>query len=324
MTRAAIEVVERAYRLDGDWSAWLGGMAEAAEESLGGDLGLFGIAYDARGPGMPRNFAMMATPRAAPLRRTLGAIAPGAGTDVMRDVVLHGGLASVSQILGAARLARIDGLQRAPMRDVVVLGVCDPSGVGVLLGAPRAEPTRTTRAQQGAWARVAAHVGAALRLRLALGDRPARTDGAEAVLTPDGAIVHAEAEAVSARAELREAVIARTRARTAGTHEGLAPWTALVEGRWSLVDVFESDGRRYVVARPNDPSVPDPRALSVRERQVAALAALGRSNKAIAYEMGLATSRVGTLVAHAARKLGVGSRAELVALVRGLMTAGRG
>lgn len=327
MTQAGvIAVVERAYDLEGDWSAWLSGMATAAEASFDDGFGVFALAYDARTRGMPRNFAMTATPTAAPHRRTLGAIAPEVGFDVMRDVVLHGGLASVSQILGPARFRGLEALRthgaREGMHDLMMLGACDPSGVGVLLGAPRSAVARASRPQQAVWMRVAAHVGAALRLRLALGERAARTDGAEAVLTSEGALVHAASDEIaSARMRLREAVRARAQA-TSGRTEALSAWTALVEGRWSLVDVFESDGKRYVVARPNDPSVPDPRALSLRERQIAALAALGRSNKAIAYEMGLAVSRVGTIVAQAARKLGAGSRAELVALVRGLMTAG--
>jgi DNA-binding CsgD family transcriptional regulator len=323
-----IDVVERAYDLDGDWSAWLGGMARAAAPSLDDGFGLIAVAYDARGGGMPRNLGMVATDAAAPHRLALGAIAPDAGIAAMRDVVLHGGLASVSQILGHERFRAMDAFTRhgepVGMRDFLVLSACDPSGVGVLVGAPTRAVTRATRPRQAAWARVAAHVGAALRLRLALSGRAVDTSSADAVLSTDGALVHASTDAAaSARARLREAVTRRARARAGSTAGDLRPWTALVEGRWSLVDVFERDGRRYVVARANEPDVPDPRALAPRERQVVALLALGRSNKVIAYELGLATSRVGTLLTQAARKLGVTSRAELVSMVRGLMSTAR-
>jgi DNA-binding CsgD family transcriptional regulator len=57
----------------------------------------------------------------------------------------------------------------------------------------------------------------------------------------------------------------------------------------------------------------DADALSKRERDVVLLAALGRQNKVIAYELGLAYSTVTTLLARAAKKLGARSRTELLA-----------
>ena len=45
---------------------------------------------------------------------------------------------------------------------------------------------------------------------------------------------------------------------------------ALLEGRWSLVDRFDSDGRRFIVAYRNPPGVLNPRRLTAREREVAA------------------------------------------------------
>jgi hypothetical protein len=33
------------------------------------------------------------------------------------------------------------------------------------------------------------------------------------------------------------------------SHTPLASWNALVAGRWSIVDAFDSDGRRLIVAR---------------------------------------------------------------------------
>jgi DNA-binding CsgD family transcriptional regulator len=55
------------------------------------------------------------------------------------------------------------------------------------------------------------------------------------------------------------------------------------------------------------------RRLSARERQVVGLAALGRTNKEIAYELRLAASTVRVLVVRAARKLGARGRADAVA-----------
>jgi DNA-binding CsgD family transcriptional regulator len=88
-----------------------------------------------------------------------------------------------------------------------------------------------------------------------------------------------------------------------------AEWRALSAGRWSVVEHFDRDGRRYLVAFRAEGAP----MLSPRERAVAALAAAGCSNKAIGYELGIATSTVGGHLASAMRKLGVPSRVEMVA-----------
>jgi DNA-binding NarL/FixJ family response regulator len=88
-------------------------------------------------------------------------------------------------------------------------------------------------------------------------------------------------------------------------------WEALVRGRWSLVDHFESDGRRYVVAHRNEPGGDDPRGLSTRERDVAELVGRGYAPKEIAYALGLSRSTVDNALGRARRKLGIGSLAEL-------------
>ena len=85
-----------------------------------------------------------------------------------------------------------------------------------------------------------------------------------------------------------------------------------MRGRWSTVDWFDSDGRRFVLAIPNSPHVSDPRGLTDRERQVVAYARMGQTNKMIGYRLGLSRSRVSLLLRSAMRKLGVRTRAQLV------------
>ncbi len=120
---------------------------------------------------------------------------------------------------------------------------------------------------------------------------------------------------------VREAVLRAERARLwtqqADRGEALARWQALVDGRWSLVERFEFGGRRYLVARENTLGARDPRGLTLRERQVAALAALGHPLKLIAYELGLSRPSVSASLASAMRKLGARTQAELLAWVRG-------
>ena len=115
---------------------------------------------------------------------------------------------------------------------------------------------------------------------------------------------------------LRDAAVAVDRARGKMRHtnpdDALAIWKALVRGRWSMVDWFDTDGRRFVLAIPNSPDVTDPRGLSERENQVVDYAVLGHSNKMIAYRLGLSTSRVSTLLRSSMRKMGFRTRSQLV------------
>ncbi|MFO0735446.1 MAG: LuxR C-terminal-related transcriptional regulator [Labilithrix sp.] len=94
----------------------------------------------------------------------------------------------------------------------------------------------------------------------------------------------------------------------------LRAWRGLLAGRWSLVDQFDRAGRRFLVARPTEPTEQAAAALSAREQQVVVYASLAQSNKAIALELGLSEATVSEHLHAAARKLGVRSRLELVRL----------
>ena len=91
--------------------------------------------------------------------------------------------------------------------------------------------------------------------------------GSEAVLTPDGAVRHAEEPAKRARGLLARAVVAMDRARTSRRREdqdaALEGWRGLVAGRWSLVEQFDTDRKRFIVARKNDPRIAAPSALAL-------------------------------------------------------------
>lgn len=90
-------------------------------------------------------------------------------------------------------------------------------------------------------------------------------------------------------------------------------WEALASTRWTVVDHFERDGRRYILAEEHEHgSGSAAPKLSARERQVLTNAALGHSNKEIAHALGLADSTVRVLLTRAARKLRAASRLQLV------------
>ncbi|MCA9560834.1 MAG: helix-turn-helix transcriptional regulator [Myxococcales bacterium] len=179
-------------------------------------------------------------------------------------------------------------------------------------------PVGAALAGDGGRAKLLWHVGAHLRCALRLRDRALAED---AVIEPgSGRVVHAEGAArdVGVRERLRAQARAMDRGRTAaGRAEGevaLAAWRGLVDGTWSMVDRFDRDGRRYMIAKRNPPaevSAALVSKLTLREKQVAVLAATGASNKLIGYELGLAASTVATHLQRAARKLGVKSRVAL-------------
>lgn len=167
--------------------------------------------------------------------------------------------------------------------------------------------------------RVAVHLASGHRLNRRL-TQLSEVAPVEAVFRADGRLEHAEGPAAcnAARDELCDAAMTQTRVRSDPRGESLrsiALWRSVVSGRWTLSDKFERDGTRYVVARENRPVTFGLEALSMREREIAALALLGRSNKVIAYELGLAHATVRVLLARACRKLGVRTRVALLALL---------
>lgn len=226
-------------------------------------------------------------------------------------------------------LSRVVGVEetRSSIRAVGMLG---EDSVGLRANAtPTSGIILTTHVHAGhrlknreLWTRYAAHLGAALRMRrLKAAPSP---DSAQAVLTPTGRLEHAGEEAIAARAPLGSAAKAIDRAR--GKLRRLEPeaaaalWRTMVKGEWSLVDWYDHDGKRFILAHEN--RIPSRRAkapktaLTAREEQVVACAAMGHSNKLIAYDLGLSVGSVSVLLGRAARKLGVTGRVALVRAYR--------
>jgi DNA-binding CsgD family transcriptional regulator len=164
---------------------------------------------------------------------------------------------------------------------------------------------------------------------LSLGERllERKTETPQAIMRPDGLVLHAEgdASAPSARAALHAQVLRVVRARrTEDADDALGLWRGMVDGRWSLVDEFDTDGKRFFVARENLRELIAPRALTAREGQTLALLCEGKSNKLIAYELGLSPATVSMIVRSILEKLGVKHRAELIDLATSLGAFGGG
>jgi DNA-binding CsgD family transcriptional regulator len=320
--RALLSVVSAAYDVEPSTEAWLQGLCTAAQPVLDDGFGLMGATFKID------NDALSLTSPLVPVGRV-----PINVAEILTQTVLAAPPAHVRATWGSpfaldtatSAYHRTYPAQRygdfaeaAPTRQLGILDgimakAMDLNGVGcVFMSGLRAERS-VSRVQSSRWARVMAHVLAGLRLRSAL-------EAPEAVVDPSGRVVHAEGEAQtrSSREALREAAIRIDRAKHTraleNPHEALEQWRALVAGRWSLVDSFERDGRRYLMARRNDPRLEFPRALSQRHRQIVAYAASGHSNKYIAYALGLAPSTVATHLAAAMLRLGARNRSDLVRL----------
>jgi DNA-binding CsgD family transcriptional regulator len=164
------------------------------------------------------------------------------------------------------------------------------------------------------WNAIAFHLIAAASLRCAL---ECEHCAPEAVLSEEGKILHAEGDAAERSEPLTDAVrrIQRSRGRWRDKPSELEARTPVIDGRWTLVDQFESDGRHFLVAY-----VPEKDAgsaeLSSRERRVAEHLAAGWSMKRIAYRLGLSEGAVASYAHRASTKLGVRGRIGLARALR--------
>lgn len=309
-TRDHVSILEAAYVEAGDDADWEERLLESLstiDEGLGVVVGGFERLPDGHAR---RNTSFRGTSAPELLARFEGMVdgMPPGDVSVCFSFVNSG---KTGSSVGVGNFAAYDAIMR-PLGAGDCLGVFGlvdwktTYGVYVPLRERRGEtPGRSRRLQ-----RLGAHLGAARRARSAHRD--------EAILEAGGRVAHLEGEAIAERETLRDRVCAIDRARTAAgradLEAALDAWTALCDGRWSLLDRFDSDGRRYVVARRNHPGLGRPLALSPREEQVVKLHAMGQSSKYVAYTLGLSPATVSAHLRTGMRKLGLASKADLVAL----------
>jgi DNA-binding NarL/FixJ family response regulator len=93
-----------------------------------------------------------------------------------------------------------------------------------------------------------------------------------------------------------------------------------VNGHWSLIDHFDTDGKRFFVAIKNDPAHPDPRRLAQGERHVAEYIGMRYTTKEIAHILGISAGAVTNAASRIQMKLDLSSRLESASFfsVRGL------
>lgn len=227
------------------------------------------------------------------------------GSEFLEHVIPREQYSSMLALVGEAESPRRDSW-----------GVTCPCGTGLGVGFTQFlnERRKTTATERKRWLQVAAHLGAGLRLRKFARELSLDASPVEAVLDSSGNLHDARERAVEtdARENLREAVRRIERTRTIAERDepdaALDNWRGLVDGRWSLIDRFDTDGKRFIVAVRNDPKQPDPRGLTPGERQVAEYVGMGRSTKEIAYILGVSDAAVTNSTARIGEKLGLSSR----------------
>jgi DNA-binding CsgD family transcriptional regulator len=317
-----IRLIETAYDDALTDQAWLEAVTRAAAPLVDDGLGLFTTLYMLR-PDEKRPVIsdVVECGGIEGARSRQQAIVEGAPPAMLREAFGKNRISTLTEFFGKPLSGEVPalGAQLFPMgaRDSMGLLTIDPDGTGVAISVPLRAPRVLRPAFRERWSRLMAHVGAGLRLRRAAMNETSAND-AEAILDPTGRVLDARAAARTreCRAALRYAARAIDRARAKrkiAPDDAVTTWRALTEGQWSLVDRFESDGRHFLVARRNVPHRGSRARLTEREACVVALAALGRTNKLIAYELGISVGTVSTLLTRVARKLGVRSRTQLIA-----------
>ena len=346
-----LTLLDRAYDLDAAEPEWLHAVASAATPFLASGHGMSAFLADADGRihtpcsigevewgGWAKVWFEGIRQFPPPMMRRALELTPVAYSIDRRGALLNGHATMAEAIAadlrgepGAGGVARRGIWDEAgqressgPFPDSLDIVGLDPSGEAVvLLGVRRTLSKRPVGAREAAWlGRIAGHLASALRLRRALVKRETLLDGSAPVFDTEARPLHAADDSTRlGLTALREAVRAqlRTRHRSMSPTEVLEHWRALVLGQYSLLDVFDTDGKRFVVARPNVPAaraIERAASLTAQERAVLALLAGGASNKLIAYDLGISTSTVAARLASAASKLGTTTHAELVRRAR--------
>ena len=323
-----IGFLEAAYALERSDQDWLQQLTVAFGALGGPDYNYSGLFYDASNVADLKLWNVCRLQEVPPeLERTwsvFGSLTDAAFVRSTFRSLLVGSARKTAAAYVGPLLAERD---RNGYGDFLYMNSLDPSGIGCVLTQGCREREYTPSARDAAvLKRLATHLSSAFRARrrLVAGDTsagsespPSRlTSGAEAVLDPRGVILHAEgaAKEKSARKRLERATasIELARSKRSEGMRALNRWHPLTGARWTLVDSFEEGGRRYVVARENQAEAHGFIALTDRERQVVVHAALGLTNKQIAYTLGISDATVRVLMARAANRLGVHSRKNLL------------
>ena len=316
--------LEAAYALEQSDEDWLAQVTRAFGALGGPGYNYMGLYYDASNVAALETWNVVRLQDPPPeLERTWNVFRsladPAFVRSTFRSLLVGSARKSASAYLGPLLQER----EKNGHGDFLYVNSLDPSGLGCVLTQGAREHEFATTPREGIiLRRLATHLSSAYRARRKLaaaangGASASLQAGAEAILSADHRVLHAEgpARTRAARERLERAsadIESARKKRNDGVHS-LNRWHPLTAARWTLVDAFEEGGRRYVVARENQAETQTFIALTDRERQIVVHAALGLTNKQIAYALGISDATVRVLMARAANRLGVHSRKQLL------------
>jgi len=337
-TSDLLSIVEAAYTIDGPLQAWTGRLLEATSLSIDNGLGGFACTFNANPEGtiaIDRGSAAVVHQPPEIVDAIFDGLTQAPPGWLSAYLKGGGGIARclmTSEVDPQRKLTYRDRLAKSGVHDGLNIACMDVDQRGLLLSIGLPAGRTISAAERTDFVRVGTHILAALRMRARLAPPASGTPVADlreaggAVLFPNGDVAHADGDAALGRARraLHTAVRDITQARTimrADTSRALGMWKGLVSARWTLVDHFESNGTRYVVARENAPRAKGLAALTPAERCVVTYAARGSTTKEIAYALGISDTTVRVLLMRAARRCGARNRAALLALGRSALAA---
>jgi len=330
-----IALVEAAYNLELGPAEWLPNLLRAGASIL--DLGQGCAATLWAGTsskGEPLVSQLHAESGPPDLAMRFARAAQEVDPDFARAIPVPGepGVHTLAEARGRHPAAHDALTKHVGCKDMLALWATDSERHGVGIHIPSATMIEPSGKARERWHMLSVHVAAGHRLRRRLGQMPRGTPvtqiplDAVALLDPRRySVAEAAGGAKTDRAldEIRKAAIgvdlARAQLQSGETSEALRLWEGVLRGRWSIVDWFDTDGRRFILALPNAPDIRDPRGLTERELQVATHVGAGESSKLVAYHLGVSRSRVSELLHRAMRKLDVETTGQLVVKMRTLL-----
>lgn len=318
----AIDTVESAYRLEGTEAEWLDAVLAAARPDLDTGCGVYAFTGNESVPNLQTSPVFAQLDLGAGLAERIveaNRSAPPEVNALLRPrLVTCGGLVQTLGIDSPIVKSLHAVMKGTGVKDGFSLFARDAQGGSVTLSALSRSVVGLAPRVRGIWRRVGLHIASSLRLRRKLA---AQSTVRDALLDPSGKMRDASdtvARDRSAQAVLVRAVAAMEKARSgalrSSPERALALWQGLVAGEWSLVDHWETGGRRYLAAYRNRPELRDPRALTATECATLKYLALGATNKEIAFALGLPAGTVSSSVTKVLKKLGVKRRVDVAVL----------
>lgn len=306
-------LIEAAYMVNQSEAAWLAGIARAAARLAGDSPGIL-VRYieEKNGAFVGTHAAISLSPNYLQALGRMEEVALRGECNRATTLLSATGAFRTSELasqLGSAACSKRLLTRRRRESDALHVVGCEPGGKALCLhiGLTSSEVTSPAGGTRRVWTRVAMHLAAAARLR--------RTVNPIAAADGPPVAEHSRRASSSLR-EAAEAAGSEPTMRAAPQLDRSSdPWRSLVDGHWSVMDAFDSGGRRIIMLCPNPPELVEGCRLTRRERQVIAQTARGGSETKIAITLGVSISTVRTHLARAIAKLRIARVSDLMVLV---------